>query len=134
MAEKIITIVRQQYDANDATQLNGWKPNVISTNLNASGAAQQISTSDTDGIFIPADFKDHKTVFVFQNTNEGTKTVTFKAGNTYQGVNDLAVTVPAGVSMIWLDSAKFVDKVTGRIQVTTDEASTKLTMVGYEMR
>jgi hypothetical protein len=127
MANVTIPIKRYQYDATDATQLNGYPPNVISSAL----SGQAITSSDT--IKIPADFKDHKTVFVINNTNSGSASVTIKAGNTYQGVNDLVISAPAGLSFIWLDSAKFVDKVSGEITVVTT-ATEKLAMFGYEMR
>lgn len=127
MANVTIPIKRYQYDATDATQLNGYPPNVISSAL----SGQAITSSDT--IKIPADFKDHKTVFVINNTDSGSASVTIKAGNTYQGVNDLVISAPAGLSFIWLDSAKFVDKVSGEITVVTT-ATEKLAMFGYEMR
>lgn len=127
MATISVPILRQQYDANDNTQLNGWAPNTISTAL----SAQAITASDT--ITIPADFKDHKTVFQFNNTDASTASVTFKKGDSYAGVNDLTVTVPVGLSFIWLDSAKFADKKSGKITVTTT-ATEKLTIIGYEMR
>lgn len=119
-----ILISRQDYNPDDAgKQLNGWKPNVISgaitgTEIAASGTAD-----------IPADFKDHKTVFVIDAAAAGN--VTFKAGDTYQGVNDLIVEAEAGVNMIWLDSAKFVDKTTGKITIESEKA---ITIFGYEMR
>lgn len=127
MASVTIPIIRQQYDANDANQKNGYMPNTISGAI----TAQAITASDT--ITIPADFKDHKTVFQFNNTNSGSASVTIKKGDSYQGVNDLVLTVPVGISMIWLDSAKFADKKTGVITVTTT-ATEKLTVFGYEMR
>ena len=127
MAAVTIPIKRYQYDVSDVNQVNGYPPNVISSAL----TGQAITSSDT--ITIPADFKDHKTVFVINNTGSGAASVTIKAGNTYQGVNDLVISAPAGLSFIWLDSARFVDKVTGEITVTTT-ATGNLTMFGYEMR
>lgn len=119
-----ITISRQNYALTGETtpQENGWKPNTIS------GAITGTSIAKDGTAEIPADFKDHKTVFVI--TSSGAN-VTFKAGNTYQGVNDLVVAAPSGTSMIWLDSSKFVDKVTGKITVGADAA---ITIFGYEMR
>lgn len=127
MASVTIPIIRQQYDANDANQKNGYMPNTISGAI----TAQAITASDT--ITIPADFKDHKTVFQFNNTDSASASVTIKKGDSYQGVNDLVLTVPVGISMIWLDSAKFANKKTGVITVTTT-ATEKLTVFGYEMR
>ena len=131
MAAVTIPIKRYNYKktGESTNQYNGFPPNVISGAL----TGEYITSSDT--ITIPADFKDHKTVFVIVNADSAAKTVTFKAGNSYQGVKDLAVSAAVGTSIIWLDSAKFVDKYTGEIKVTTDEATaSKLSMFGYEMR
>ena len=119
-----ILISRQDYNPSDAgKQMNGWKPNVIS------GALTGTSISANGSAEIPADFKDHKTVFVIVAGAAGN--VTFKAGDTYQGVNDLVVEAPQGTSMIWLDSAKFVNKTTGKITV---ESAKAISIFGYEMR
>lgn len=131
MAAVTIPIKRQNYKhTGEATdQYNGWAPNTISGAL----TGEAITASDT--ITIPADFKDHKTVFVIVNADSAAKTVTFKAGNSYQGVKDLVVSAAVGTNFIWLDSAKYVDKDTGLITVTTDEATAnKVSMFGYEMR
>jgi hypothetical protein len=118
-----IIISRQQYDATDANQKNGWKPNVIS------GAITGTSMSSGTTYEIPADFKDHKTVFVIQAQADAN--VTFKAGDTYHAVKDLMVECKAGTNMIWLDSADFINNTTGKISVETSAA---VTMFGYEMR
>lgn len=130
MATVTVPIKRQDYNSADpGKQLNGWEPNVISGAL----TGEYITSSDT--ITIPADFKDHKTIFVINNEDSAAKTVTFKAGNSYQGVKDLAVEAAVGISIIWLDSARFVDNETGEITVTTNEATaSKLSIFGYEMR
>lgn len=130
MAKVTVPIKRQDYNSTDpGKQLNGWEPNVISGAL----TGEYITSSDT--ITIPADFKDHKTIFVINNEDSAAKTVTFKAGNSYQGVKDLAVEAAVGISIIWLDSARFVDNETGEITVTTNEATaSKLSIFGYEMR
>lgn len=133
MATVSIPIVRQDYrdaaqiSASADAQYNGWEANTISGAI----TAQAITSSDT--ITIPADFKDHKTVFVFNNVDAAAASVTIKAGDSYQGVNDLVLSVPVGVSHIWLESAPFVDQKTGKITVTTT-ATEKLTVYGYEMR
>lgn len=133
MAAVTVPISRQDYRdaaqiaASAPAQYNGWEPNTISGAL----AGQAITASDT--ITIPADFKDHKTIFILNNTDAAAVTVTFKAGNSYHGVNDLAISAPVGISVVWLDSADFVDKDTGEITVTT-AATEKLTIQGYEMR
>jgi len=130
MATVTVPIKRQDYNSADpGKQLNGWEPNVISGAL----TGEYITSADT--ITIPADFKDHKTIFVINNEDSAAKTVTFKAGNSYQGVKDLAVEAAVGISIIWLDSARFVDNETGEITVTTNEATaSKLSIFGYEMR
>lgn len=133
MSAVTIPVSRQDYRdaaqvaASEAAQLNGWEPNTISGAL----TGQAITSSDT--ITIDPDFKDHKTVFFVNNTDSSAATITITAGNTYQGVKDLVISAPAGISMFWLDSAKFVDKTTGKITVTTT-ATEKLAVQGYEMR
>ena len=96
-----IPILRQEYAT---SQYNGWMPGVISGALASS--AEDISgfttSESTYKCTIPADFKDHKTVFVFINNFGAAKTVTFKAGNGHAGAKDLTVSVPDGISMLWL--------------------------------
>lgn len=135
MAAVTIPIKRQDYrdaaqiSASADAQYNGWKPNTISGAL----TGQAITSSDT--ITIPADFKDHKTVFVIVNADDAAKTVTFKAGNSDMGSQDLVVSAAVGTSMLWLDSARFVNKATGVITVETNESTAnKVSMFGYEMR
>ena len=117
-----ILISRQDYrDAAQITaeapkQENGWAPNTNSGAITGTSIAAE-GTAD-----IPADFKDHKTVFVI--TAAADAEVTIAAGNSYHGVNDLVFTAPTGTSVIWLDSADFVDKDTGKIKVSTDKAIT----------
>lgn len=120
-----IILSRQNYKLTGETtdQFNGWAPN---TN---SGAITGTSVTANTDFTIPADFKDHKTVFVI--TASAVANVTIKAGDTYQGVKDLIFEAPAGTSMIWLDSSKFVDKTTGKITFRADKA---ITIFGYEMR
>lgn len=134
MAEVHIPILRQNYKLAGETddQYNGFEPNVIATEPTG-GDVAYITKNDT--VTIEADFKDHKTVFVIKNADSAAKTVTFKAGNSYAGVKDLSVSAAVGTNYIWLDSAPFVNKATGVITVTTDEATaSKLSMYGYEMR
>lgn len=131
-----IPVLRQEYAT---SQYNGWMPGVISGELVA--AAEDISgytTSETTyKAKIPADFKDHKTVFIFINNFSAAKSVTFKAGNGHAGAKDLTVSVPVGTSILWLESAPFVDKFTGEIEIKTDATQTDskyVKMIGYEMR
>lgn len=135
MAAVPIPIYRQDYrdaaqvSASAPAQENGWAPNTIS------GALTKNYITSNDTITIPADFKDHKTVFVIINDDSAAKTVTFKAGNTGMGAQDLTVSAAVGTNLIWLDSARFVNKATGVITVETNEATaSKLSMYGYEMR
>lgn len=53
------------------------------------------------------DQKDDQTVLVLNNTDSTAKTVTIKAGNGIQGVNDEVLTVPAGINLIKLESGRF---------------------------
>ena len=129
MASVTIPIKRQDYNPGGTAQYNGWKPNTISGAL----TGEYITSSDT--ITIPADFKDHKTVFVIVNADSASKTVTFKHGDTGKGALDLTVTAAVGTNFIWLDSADFVNKATGLITVETNESTaSKVSMFGYEMR
>lgn len=131
MAVVTIPIYRQNYalsGESPSEQYTGIAPNEITAAM-----TPQALQSASDGNVIEADFKDHKTIFAFVNSSGASASVTFKAGNTYQGVNDLVLSVPSGTSYIWLDSAKFVDKVTGKIMVTTT-ASQSLAAYGVEMR
>lgn len=135
MANVTIPIKRQDYrDADQVAasapaQYNGWAPNTPSGAL----TGEYITSSDT--ITIPADFKDHKTVFVIVNADSAAKTVTFKHGTGDAGAKDLVVSAAVGTNIVWLDSAPFVNKATGVITVETNESTaSKLSMFGYEMR
>lgn len=129
MAVETIYISRQNYKLENETanQFNGWKPNVFSEELVAKQVT--LTAGDENGGVIPADFKDHKTAFIV--TAQAEANVTFKAGNTDGGAKDVIAVAPAGTSIIWLDSAPFVEKATGEIAVKTDK---QITIVGYEMR
>lgn len=125
-----ITISRQDYrdaaqvSASAPAQYNGWEPNTISGALSATaGTAWVIPAQD--------DFKDHKTVFLVNNGQSAAVKVTIKAGNTYAGLNDVEFSAPVGISMFWLDSSKFADKVDGTIEIT---AASAVQIIGYEMR
>ena len=83
--------------------------------LNAWGTVTFIAaTTAEDGVAIDFKGKDHKTVILAQNGGSGTATVTVKAGNGIQGVNDVAeYTIAAGsIAAIRLDSGEF-KQVTG---------------------
>lgn len=121
-----IPIYRYDY-SNGSSQFNGYPPNTVMSGMSAVAIAS--GTTHT----IEADFKDHKTLFTFVNTMGASVNVTFKAGTTGMGCKDLVAEFPAGTSHIWLDSAKFVNKTTGVISVTTD-ASQSFAAYGVEMR
>jgi len=135
MAEKNIVIARQNYKkAGEMTdQFNGYEPNLgeaVALTAETNGSTSVAALAQNDIGVIPAymDFKDHKTVFYANSTNGAT--LTFQAGDTY-GARAVDVTVPAGVSMFWIDSTKFADKRTGAIKF---KASAAVTVIGYEMR
>lgn len=56
---------------------------------------------------IAFDQKDDQAVLVLNNTGSSPATVTIKAGNGIQGVNDEVLTVPAGINLIKLESGRF---------------------------
>lgn len=120
-----INISMQDYNPGGTAQYNGWMPNTFSEELEA--VATSIAANGTADI--PADFKDHKTVFLVKAA--AAANITFKAGNTDGAANKVVREAPAGLSLIWLESAPFVDKETGKITVETDAA---IKIVGYEMR
>lgn len=138
MAKVYIPIYRQDYALSGETpsqQFAGVEPNVFSPSL--SGVALQ-SASDANwidpqgsSVFGTDDFKDHKTVFIFQNTG-ASATVTFEAGDTYAGRKVEQEIGSGETCAIWLDSSKFADKTDGAIKVTVNTASVKA--YGVEMR
>lgn len=138
MAKVYIPIYRQDYALSGETpsqQFAGVEPNVFSPSL--SGVALQSATDanwiDPQGssVFGTDDFKDHKTVFIFQNTG-ASATVTFEAGDTYAGRKVEQEIGTGETCAIWLDSSKFADKTDGAIKVTVNTASVKA--YGVEMR
>ena len=50
---------------------------------------------------------DEKMILVINNTGSASVTLTVEAGNSIQGVADLSVTVPVGVSLLKLESGRF---------------------------
>lgn len=125
-----IYISQQDYrDAQQITdgapkQLNGWEANTATEELTAVA-----TTIDNSEATIPADFKDHKTVFLVI-AGSGGATVTFEAGTTY-GARKVDVEFAEGTSLIALDSTKFADKITGEITVSTED---EIDIVGVELR
>lgn len=138
MAKVYIPIYRQDYALSGETpsqQFAGIEPNVFSPSL--SGVALQ-SASDANwidpqgsSVYGTDDFKDNKTMFVFENTGVSA-TVTFEAGDTYAGRKVERELGTGETRAIWLDSSKFADKTDGAIKVTVTTASVKA--YGVEMR
>ena len=139
MAKVYIPIYRQDYALSGETpsqQFAGIEPNVFSPSL--SGVSLQSAADanwiDPQGssVYGTDDFKDHKTLFIFQNTGVAAS-VTFAAGDTYAGREVKDLEIGAGETRaIWLDSSKFADKTDGAIKVTVNTASVKA--YGVEMR
>lgn len=50
---------------------------------------------------------DHNMILVISNSGSTATTLTVKAGNSIQGVCDLALAVPVGVSLVKLESGRF---------------------------
>ena len=139
MAKVYIPIYRQDYALSGETpsqQFAGIEPNVFSPSL--TGVNLQSATDanwiDPQGssAYGTDDFKDHKTLFIFQNSGV-TASVTFTGGDTYAGRGTDPLEIGSGETRaIWLDSSKFADKTTGAIKVTCTTASVKA--YGVEMR
>ena len=139
MAKVYIPIFRQNYGLSTESPSEQWagiEPNVFSpslagVNLQSAADANWIDPQGSS-VYGTDDFKDHKTLFIFQNSGVAAS-VTFAAGNTYAGreVKDLAIG-SGETRAIWLDSSKFADKTDGAIKVTCTTASVKA--YGVEMR
>ncbi len=77
-----------------------------------------ISMSPAGEYTIPSDFKDEHTVFVVLGTGASAK-VEVTAGTGYAGSQKLELPVVNGKYQFFtLDSARFADKVTGKITIT----------------
>lgn len=82
--------------------------NKVSSEITTSSLTAALDA--TDGGYIPMSDRDEKILVLVQNTNgsAAAKTVTFKAGTGIQGVNDYAVEIAAGKSVIVaLESGRF---------------------------
>ena len=53
------------------------------------------------------DEDDNKSILVVNNTGSSAATLTVLAGNGLQGVADLAVSIPAGINLLKLESGRF---------------------------
>ncbi len=96
------------------------------------------------GAAVEWDDKDEKTVIIVKNAATSAKSVTIKAGNGIQGVNDISVSVTAGYfTAIALDSGRFknvseneelktlsgLDTVKGRVIITADSADISIGVI-----
>lgn len=72
--------------------------------LNAGAALPVLTalTSATDGALIAFSDRDTKTVILVKNTGAAAKTVTFKKGDSIQGVADLTEPVAAGETRLFV--------------------------------
>lgn len=62
-------------------------------------------TSTTDGFEIDYAGADNRTAFLIENTASSEGSITFKAGDAIQGVEDVVVTVAASSkAVVWIDS------------------------------
>lgn len=133
-----IPIYRQNYGLSTESPSEQWagiEPNVFSPSLSgvqlASTSAGNLIGDPSYSTYGTDDFKDHKTLFIFENSGVSA-TVTFAAGDTYAG-RKVEREIGAGETCaIWLDSSKFADKTTGVIKVNVTTASVKA--YGVEMR
>ena len=92
-----------------------------------------LTAGHTDGVTLVQPANDESTMIVVYNSNAGStaRTLTISkpaAGKGAVGVSpsDIVVSVPAGkVEMVMLESAKFLDVTTGKINMDVDHAELK---------
>ena len=77
------------------------------TMRNAIATPELVTLTASTDTAIDFDENDEKIVLVIQHTGTTATTLTVKAGNGIQGVCDLTLTVPAGVSLLKLESGRF---------------------------
>ena len=92
------------------------------------------ATTPTDGVAIDMSGKDFQTVIIVENSGSGSATVTVKAGNGIQGVNDLAAYTLAAseVAAIRLDSGAFKNVTgdnKGKVLIIPSTADVKFTVI-----
>lgn len=66
-----------------------------------------------------SEFKDNKTIFIVKGSGDAV----FKAGNTFAGREDLTVKASTTGVFVAIESAKFIDKETGKIKITGDSTA-----------
>lgn len=92
-----------------------------------------LTAGHTDGVTLVQPASDENTMIVVYNSNAGStaRTLTISkpvVGHGAVGVSpsDIVVSVPAGkVAMVMLESAKFLDVTTGKINMDVDHAELK---------
>ena len=100
----------------DIAKTNGVK--------NGSAAFAPVAIALTQTVVVG---KDERMCLYVNNAQAGaTNTITVKAGNGIAGVADLVIVVPQAASVIIgpLESAKYGDKLTGKITVTASVVTT----------
>ena len=80
--------------------------NIIDAPLNeATPFAFTTATSASDGFHITDNGADNRLAFLIENTAGSDGTITFKAGNAIQGVEDIVFTVSSSSkAVVWIDS------------------------------
>ena len=101
-------------------ELNGM------TNSSGTAAAITFPDGNTDGTEIAYGKQDTKIVVVFNASAASTATV--KAGTMIQGVADLSLTIPSGVSCCVLDSGYFKNA-SGKVKIVPAANTTKIAAV-----
>ena len=107
----------------EALTLNDWKT-ITMTAL----------TSATDGYEIKWDGHDERCILLVQNTGTSAATVTVKAGNGIQGVNDLAAysVAAGGIAAICIDSGAYKNvsgDLKGKVKVIGSATDLKMALV-----
>ena len=92
-------------------------PTKVGFNESVTETAGTLVTSASDGCHIvlngmngdvPVSVKDESLLIVLENTDTGALTITVKAGDSWVGVNDLVISVPASTTHILrVEGAKY---------------------------
>lgn len=89
-------------------------------------------TANTDTAFAWNDSDDYTLIVVTATADD---TLTVKAGDGLQGVNDLSLTIPTGTSVIKLESGRFKNVTgtnKGKIVLSCGKATTKIGVVAVQ--
>ena len=93
---------------------------------NIATPAMETLTADTDKSIVWSE-NDAKMVLVVNNATTDEATLTVKAGNGIQGVCDITLEVPVGISLVKLESGRFKNVSganKGKIVIVSPEALT----------